>query len=599
LSAAHGDGDELDTPMTQPSAPNGRLSIYLPGATIAPPRDPYGRLVANAGLFRALAKDGGYDQLHFQCGARTPAASDPSGTPSALAAELGISGAPSPVITVGPLFGTAAAAAAGTLLYGQPYLTEPAWARRSAGRDGDYSIVGSIFAFASAAHREQMLTSLLAPVHDWDALVCSSPTLRATVERTLDEWEDYLLARLGCTAGDQGARLPRPQLPVIPFGTDVSAVVAAADDGDARRSLRTELGIADDAVMVFHLARLSPYDKAFPQPMFRAVQAAQQRSGTEIHLVLTGWFPGGEDDRARYIEACAAYAPDVAVTILDGNDAAVVRRCWAAADVFLLLSDTILETFGQALVEAMAAGVPLVVSDWDGYRSIVREGVDGYLVPTLGAPGGPIGRTLALMDQLGLTNYSQYGGATAEHTAVDVPAAAAALAQLCVDPALRQRLGDAGRRRAREVFDWRVVVGQYQQLFDELAERRRAGADPHPCPRLSPLRDDPFRTFANLPTQVLTDDLRIRLAGGCPTDRRGAPDTALWRPQVALDDLFPGLRGSADEAQQVLDHLTEHGEAPVADVVALFPAGRRAFVRTSIVWLAKAGAIQWSGAREG
>ena len=46
------------------------------------------------------------------------------------------------------------------------------------------------------------------------------------------------------------------------------------------------------------------------------------------------------------------------------------------------LVDNPQETFGLAVAEAMAAGVPLVVSDWNGYRDLVRDGIDGFRVPT-------------------------------------------------------------------------------------------------------------------------------------------------------------------------------------------------------------------------
>ncbi|TXH45281.1 MAG: glycosyltransferase family 1 protein [Actinobacteria bacterium] len=547
---------------------------------MAPPRDPYGRLVANAGLFRALAQDGGYQSLHVLS---HPGSADTQ----SLRAELGLVDAEPPEVTVGPLFGTAAATAAGALLYGQPYLTEPAWARRHGGGDDAYSIVGSIFAFASAPHREQMLMSLLAPVWPWDALVCSSTSLRTTVQAAIDEWEDVLRGRLGA-ADAQRYRLPRPQLPVIPFGTAVGAVASAASDAEARHTMRADLGIPDQAVMIYHLARLSPYDKAFPQPMLRAVQRAQQQCGARLHLVLAGWFPDGEQGRRRYDEAIAAYCPDVPVTILDGNDPDVIRRCWAAADVFLLLSDTILETFGQALIEAMAAGLPLVVSDWDGYRDIVRDGLDGYLIPTLGAPPGPLGRSLALMELLGDVNYAQYGGATAAHTAVDVDAAAQALARLADDPEHRRRLGGAGAERARQEFDWRVVAGQYQLLFADLAERRQALAPTIAelaSRRLSPLRDDPFRTFAALPSSVLGDDTLLR---------PGRVDADAWSPRVELDEVHPGLRGDADEARAVLAYIAERGQCRLADVTALFPPRRRPFVRMTIMWLAKSAALSWT-----
>ncbi len=59
---------------------------------------------------------------------------------------------------------------------------------------------------------------------------------------------------------------------------------------------------------------------------------------------------------------------------------------YGAADVFLSLSDNIQETFGLTVVEALAAGLPVVASDWDGYKALVRDGISGYLVPTRTLP---------------------------------------------------------------------------------------------------------------------------------------------------------------------------------------------------------------------
>ncbi len=263
----------------------------------------------------------------------------------------------------------------------------------------------------------------------------------------------------------------------------------------------------------------------------------------------------------------------------------------------------------------MAAGLPLVVSDWDGYRSIVRDGVDGFLVPTLGAPAGPLGETLALLESLGVVDYPQYAGTTAQHTAVHVGRTAEALTRLIASPELRATMGAAGRRRARELFAWPVVVGRYQELFAELAERRiqagggagPAGAEgstrategpavaggPH---RMPPLRNDPFADFRGLPAAVLTDQTDVRLTdaarpvGSDPGPVVGGlgPD-----PAVELDGLFPTLRATPAETEQLTAALRAAGTLTVGELVGAFPPGRRPFLRMTLLWLAKAGVVDW------
>ena len=50
------------------------------------------------------------------------------------------------------------------------------------------------------------------------------------------------------------------------------------------------------------------------------------------------------------------------------------------------LSDNMQETFGLTPIEAMAAGLPSVVSDWDGYRDTVQHREHGFRIPTLAPP---------------------------------------------------------------------------------------------------------------------------------------------------------------------------------------------------------------------
>ncbi len=113
-----------------------------------------------------------------------------------------------------------------------------------------------------------------------------------------------------------------------------------------------------------------------------------------------------------------------------------LARYYRTADLVCAPS-TGFESFGLVLLEAMAAGCPVVASDIPGYREVVRHGVEGLLVP----PG----------DEEGL---------------------AAALLQLLADEALRRRLCEQGQVRAAS-FSWERVAGQILDYYDELLRGRR------------------------------------------------------------------------------------------------------------------------------
>ena len=104
------------------------------------------------------------------------------------------------------------------------------------------------------------------------------------------------------------------------------------------------------------------------------------------------------------------------------------------------------ESFGLTPIEAMAAGLPRVISDWDGYRDSVAHGEDGFLVTTRQPPPGA-GAALA---ELLLSGHDMYGGylaKTALSVAIDQEMAAHVSRALIRDKNLRRSMADKARAR--------------------------------------------------------------------------------------------------------------------------------------------------------
>ena len=193
-------------------------------------------------------------------------------------------------------------------------------------------------------------------------------------------------------------RFAEIELPVIPLGVDVAAQARPADEIAAARQ---DLGLAPEEVVFLFAGRLSFHAKANPAPVYLALERAA--AGRRLVCIEAGQFHN-EAIAESYRDAQRTLAPSVRFLHAEGGDAAAYRRAWCAADVFVSISDNIQETFGITPVEAMASGLPVLVSDWNGYRDTVRDGIEGFRIATL-LPRAGLGADLADRHAAGIDSY--------------------------------------------------------------------------------------------------------------------------------------------------------------------------------------------------
>ena len=381
----------------------------------------------------------------------------------------------------------------GAMYYPSPAAKEFAYSRNTF-NPGAFSFMGVTFTLSSNGAMDQVADLVLPPFKPWDAMICISQAALDFSTQLQNEMKAWWSAQTGAT------RFNTPQLPVIALGIDCPAFTPQpAMREKARAAL--ELG-ASDVAFLFS-GRLSFHAKANPAPMYQALeQAAQQAS---VVCIEAGVFPN-EAIRTGFVAAQKALAPSVRFIWVDGQDELRYRQAWQGADVFVSLSDNIQETFGLTPVEAMAAALPVVVSDWNGYKDTVRDGVDGFRVPTTLPPTG-VGADLAMRHALGLDTYDFYIGRVSLATVVDPMALAVACTRLATQPELRTRMGAAGLARAQSDFDWPVILQRYASLADDLAGIRLAAGPQTPEPWAQ--RADPFARFGHFPSQTLAGNWKV------------------------------------------------------------------------------------------
>ena len=470
----------------------------------------------------------------------------------------------------------AALAEPGLVYYPGPRIGEHAWQRSLFGH-GAWSLCGITHTTSSAGAMDALVDLLTAPVQAWDAVICTSAAVKNNVNRLLQSQADYLVQRLGVQ------RLVLPQLPVIPLGIHTQDFVYT----DAQKaSARAAVGADAHTRVVLYTGRLSFHAKAHPLAMYQALEQAAQSlpAGHKVVLLECGWHTN-EFIAKAYADAAQLACPSVRVVTLDGRKAENRQTAWASADVFCSLSDNIQETFGIVPIEAMAAGLPVVVADWDGYKDTVRDGVDGFRIPTL-MPGAGLGGDLALRHALAIDTYDMYCGHACSLVAVDVGATAQAFTRLFASPELREQMGEASRQRAREVYDWAVIIPQYEALWAQLGQMRKAAAL-QALPQPWPARMDPFHAFASYPTALLTPQTVLELVDA---DVQIAARRVADYRQLAMVNFAKVVLPTDAEVQAVLQAAAS--PRPAIELVQAIPAERQAFVFRTLVWLVKLGVLK-------
>lgn len=215
----------------------------------------------------------------------------------------------------------------------------------------------------------------------------------------------------------QHCELDPAQTTLIYPGLDLERFRSLPDRSEARR----RLGLPVDTAVVLYVG--------FSTPRKGVEYLAQAMSllAPSTHLVMVGhWEPGY---RERFTSALGA--AQARTHILGYVPEHEILDCYAASDVLVLPS--LLEGLGIPLVEAMAAGIPVVTTAGGAAAEVVGEA--GLVVP-----------------------------------AADSAALGASLAEILRDPARGAHLGHLGRQRARELFDPDRAAAQLESVYRQARE---------------------------------------------------------------------------------------------------------------------------------
>jgi glycosyltransferase involved in cell wall biosynthesis len=223
---------------------------------------------------------------------------------------------------------------------------------------------------------------------------------------------------------ESAERVPGEKIEVIYNGVDLEAFRRNAET--VRRDLRSALGIEDTSTVVILIGNLRPV-KGIDVFLECLARLGARHSG--VRFLIVGEGP----ERARLQARIEALGLRDAVRLL-GNRTDVPQLLMAS-DIAVNSSHS--EGLSNAIIEYMAAGLPVVCTDVGGSSELVGNEFNGYVVP-----------------------------------AGDSEAMATALGRLLENREQAREFGRRGRNRAQELFDISACVGRSQQLYERLFNER-------------------------------------------------------------------------------------------------------------------------------
>jgi len=220
------------------------------------------------------------------------------------------------------------------------------------------------------------------------------------------------------------ARFPEKQVIYLPNGVDCKAFAS----GDAAMFCR-HYGMDPSRKIVLNIGRIDPQKNQLD--LLEAFAALRQEE-RDIHLVMIGPITG--KDYHRHLEdRIDALDMQDRVTLVPGLEqgSPLLPGALHAASLFCLPS--LHEPFGIAILEAWAAGVPVIAGNIGGIPSFVENGIDGVLVE----PG-------------------------------NVPALNKAMAAILDDASLAADLAANGRAKAASAYDWAELASRLERHYQEI-----------------------------------------------------------------------------------------------------------------------------------
>lgn len=409
---------------------------------------------------------------------------------------------------------------------------------------------------------------LLLPFKPYDAVICTSEAVRKTLEQMFCRMEDMVNRTL----------IPKKpvkrqiRLEKVPLGVDISHFRPLD-----KKECRKRLGFAEDEVILLWFGRFSGIYKADLYPLLQVFRKLLVHNKEKsLKLVLAGSQDPGEDYVGKIYSEARHMGIEKYVKVLFHHEIEDRAVLYSACDIFTSPADNIQETFGLTPIEAMACGVPQVVSDWDGYRDTVADHETGFLIKTMWTDCmGDIARMDCLPSNGNhrrmLQHYLQV-----RSTVIDGTEYFDRLQELISNTGMRNAFSEASRKRAEMHFSLKNTVVKTEEVWRDLhesAELFKGDFSHINIPMINYSRD-----FQWYPTQMLEEDIEF--------------EATEYGTVTPVKDLvqYPMFNQTIEESvlpEKIMNFILEKKHASMKEAIVQFPDFEEAQIKREWMYLYK------------
>ncbi len=253
---------------------------------------------------------------------------------------------------------------------------------------------------------------------------------------------------------------------VLPVGCDTDAFTPRNSNDPKVRAIRQALGVSDDQIMVLTVGGDAASKGA--QEVMRAL-AGLHSTSVDWRYVCKVW-PQPRTIQQNQIDLQLATELGIREKVIYSTNVVshnFMPYLLAACDIYAAPSR--LEGFGMLHVEANACGKPVIAINAMAFLDTMVQGETAFLAD--------VAEEIKISEAV----FGEGHGIDSTHRIVfptprtaefraSVPSLSTYLEKLMLDPELRQQMGDAGRKRVVELFDYRQVAKRFVKIVSDLLE---------------------------------------------------------------------------------------------------------------------------------